>query len=213
MLAACDVPRHPFGGLVGRAAEQQALLALLDSLDSAGSAAMLVGEAGMGKTALLTHLAAIAAARTGTRVIWLRGEESEAVLAFAAAADLLLPLREHFACLPEGQRLALEACLALSGAEPCGPLAACAGALGVLATAADQTPLVILIDDFHWVDLESRKILQFIARRVSAEPIIMIIAVRDEPGLPVVTAGLPESGYPASAMTTAPSSRGKGRSR
>jgi DNA-binding CsgD family transcriptional regulator/energy-coupling factor transporter ATP-binding protein EcfA2 len=191
MLAACDVPRHPFGGLVGRTAEQQALLALLDSLDSAGSAAMLVGEAGMGKTALLTHLAAIAAARTGTRVIWLRGEESEAVLAFAAAADLLLPLREHFACLPEGQRFALEACLALSGAEPCGPLAACAGALGVLSTAADQTPLVILIDDFHWVDLESRKILQFIARRLLAEPIVMVIAVRDEPGLPVVTAGLP----------------------
>ena len=191
MLAACDVPWHPFGGLVGRAAEQQALLALLDSLDSAGSAAMLVGEAGMGKTALLTHLATFATARTGIRVIWLRGEESEAVLAFAAAADLLLPLREHFACLPEGQRLALEACLALSGAEPCGPLAACAGALGVLATAADQTPLVILIDDYHWVDLESRKILQFIARRVSAEPIIMIIAVRDEPGFPVVSAGLP----------------------
>ena len=192
MLMACDVPRHPFEGLVGRATEQRALLALIDSVNSAGSAAMIVGEAGMGKTALLNHLAAIAAARAGTRVIWLRGEESEAVLAFAAAADLLLPLREHFACLPDGQRLALEACLALSGAEPCGPLAVCAGALGVLAIAADQTPLVILVDDFQWVDLESRKIVQFIARRVSAEPIVMVIAVRDEPGSPVVTAGLPE---------------------
>jgi DNA-binding CsgD family transcriptional regulator len=192
MLIACDVPRDPFGGLVGRATEQQALLALIGSLDSAGSAAMLVGEPGMGKTALLTYVAAIAAARAGTRVIWLRGEESEAVLTFAAAADLLMPLREHFACLPDGQRLALEACLALSGAEPCGPLAACAGALGVLAAAADQTPLVILVDDFQWVDLESRKIVQFIARRVLAEPIVMIIAVRAEPGSPVGTAGLPE---------------------
>ena len=63
MLAACDPPRHPSRGLVGRTAEQQALAALIDSLDSAGAAAMLVGEAGMGKTALLTHLAAIAAAR------------------------------------------------------------------------------------------------------------------------------------------------------
>jgi DNA-binding CsgD family transcriptional regulator len=153
---------------------------------------MLVGEAGMGKTALLTNLAIIAAERTSIRVIWLRGEESEAVLAFAAVADLLLPLREHFARLPEGQRLALEACLALSGAEPCGPLAVCAGALGVLAAAADQTPLVVLIDDFQWVDLESRKILQFMARRVSAEPIVMIMAMRDAPGFPVVTAGLPE---------------------
>src|SRR5271157_5577241 len=62
---------------------------------------MFVGEAGMGKTALLTHLADVAAVRTDTRVIWLRGEESEAVLPFAAAADLLLPLREHFDRLPE----------------------------------------------------------------------------------------------------------------
>ena len=120
MLVACEQPRFPSGGLVGRTGEQQALVDRIDSLDSAGGAAMLVGEAGMGKTALLTRLAAIAAARADIRVIWLRGEESEAVLAFAAAADLLLPLREHFAALPEGQRLALEACLALSGAEPVG---------------------------------------------------------------------------------------------
>jgi DNA-binding CsgD family transcriptional regulator len=192
MLTACDTPRHPSRELVGRVAEQQELTALIDSLDSAGGAAMLVGEAGMGKTALLTQLAATAAARTGTRVIWLRGEETEAVLAFAAAADLLLPLREHFDRLPEGQRLALEACLALSGTEPCGPLAVCAGALGVLAAAADHSPLVILVDDFQWIDLESQKILLFIARRVSAEPIVMVIAVRDEPGFPVATAGLPE---------------------
>jgi DNA-binding CsgD family transcriptional regulator len=191
MLVSCDRPWQLSGGLVGRAAEQQALTALIDSLDSAGGAAMLIGEAGMGKTAMLTHLAGIAATRTGTRVIWMRGEESEAILAFAAAADLLLPLREYFARLPQGQRLAIEACLALSGPEPCGPLAACAGALGILAAAADKNPLVILVDDFQWIDLESQKILLFIARRVSAEPVAMIIAVRDEPGCPVIRANLP----------------------
>jgi ATP/maltotriose-dependent transcriptional regulator MalT len=166
-------------------------VALIDSLGSAGGAAMLVGEAGMGKTALLAHLAAIAAARTGTRVIWLLGEESESVLAFAAAADLLLPLREHFDRIPEGQRLALEACLALSGDEPRGPLAVCAGALSVLSAAAEQNPLVILVDDFQWVDLESQKILLFMARRLSAEPVVMVIAIRDEPGIPIATGSLP----------------------
>ena len=191
MLVAYNPPRHLSGGLVGRATEQQALMALIESLDSAGSAAMLVGEAGIGKTALLAHLAAIVAARTEAQVIWLRGEESEAVLAFAAASDLLLPLREHFARLPEGQRLALEACLALSGAGPCGPLAVCAGALGVIAAAADRNPLVILIDDFQWIDPESQKVLLFIARRVSADRIVMIIAIRDEPGFPVAMAHLP----------------------
>jgi DNA-binding NarL/FixJ family response regulator len=191
MPVAGGLPPHPSGVLVGRAAEQQALVAMLDPLDSAGNAAMVAGEAGMGKTALLTYLADVAAARTGTRVIWLRGAESEAVLPFAAAADLLLPLREHFDRLPECRRRALEACLALSGADPCGTLAMCAGALGVLAAAAEQNLLVILVDDYQWIDLESQKILLFIARRLSAESVVMVIAIRDEPGIPIATGGLP----------------------
>jgi DNA-binding CsgD family transcriptional regulator len=191
MSVASDLPRHPSGGLVGRAVELRALTALIDCLDFAGSAAMVVGEAGIGKTALLTHLADVAAAaRTGTRVIRLGGEESEAVLPFAAAADLMVPLREHFDHLPECQRRALETCLALSDADPCGPLAMCAGALGVLAAAAEQNPLVILVDDFQWIDLESQKILLFVARRLSAEHVVMIIAVRDEPGNLVATGSL-----------------------
>lgn len=145
----------------------------------------------MGKSALLTRLATIASRRTATRVIWLRGEESEAVLPFPAAADLLLPLREHFARLPDGQRQALEACLALSGDELCGPLAVCAGALSVLAAAADRNPLVILVDDYQLIDPESQKIVLFIARRVTAERIVMVIAARDGPGFPVTTSGMP----------------------
>ena len=191
MSVTCDLPRSPPGGLVGRVAERQELAALTDPADSGAAAAMLIGEAGMGKTALLADLALIASARPGARVIWLRGEESEAVLAFAAAADLLLPLREHFARLPAGQRRALEACLALSCDEPCGPLAVCAGALGVLAAAAERHPLVILVDDYQWIDPESQKILLFIARRASAEPIAVVIAVRAEPGVPVATGNLP----------------------
>lgn len=191
MSMECDLPRRSSRGLVGRTVEQQALMALIDSLDSAGSAATVVGEAGIGKTALLTHLADVTAARAGTRVIWLRGEESEAVLPFAAAAGLLLPLREHFHRLPDSQRRALEACLALSGADPRGPLAMYAGALGVLTASAERNSLVLLVDDFQWIDLESQKILLFIARRISAEPIVMVMAIRDEPGLPVPAGNLP----------------------
>ena len=152
--------------LVGRVAEREALAALTDSLGSAGGAAMLVGEAGMGKTALLSTLAAAVSSRPAVQVTWLRGTESEAVLPFAAVADLLLPLREHFGLLPDGQRQALGACLGLSGDPPGGPLAVHAGALSVLAAAADRKPLLILVDDFQWLDPESRKILLFIARRV-----------------------------------------------
>ena len=193
MPAACDSPRHRSEGLVGRVAEQEALAARIDSLDSAGGAVMLVGEAGMGKTALLTHLATIAARHRADRVIWLRGEESEAVLAFAAARGSPAPPAEVLRPLAERQRRALDACLALSGDEPCGPLAVCAGALGVLAAAADQHPLVILVDDFQWIDPESQKILLFIGRRLSAERIVMVMAVRDRPGILVTTGSMPVS--------------------
>ncbi len=120
-----------------------------------------------------------------------RGIESEAVLPFAAITDLLWPLREHFATLPAIQREALEVCLALSAGPPRGPLAACAGALGVLTAAADELPLVILVDDFQWLDAESAQILLFVARRLSDEPLAMVLAVRAEPDVAMPDTGLP----------------------
>jgi len=177
------------GQLVGRVRERCLLDGLLESVEGGGAAALIVGEAGAGKTALLSHVAEVASKRAGLRVLRARGEESEAVLAFAAIADVLLPLREKFAELPQAQRHALEVCLALSSGPAAGPLAVCAGALGVLASAADERPLAILVDDLQWVDPESRQILLFAARRLAAEHVVMILAVRDEPG-----AQLPERG-------------------
>jgi DNA-binding NarL/FixJ family response regulator len=169
------------GQLVGRVRERRLLDGLVESVEGGGAAVVIAGEAGVGKTALLTHVAN-AAARQGLRVFAARGEESEAVLAFATLSDLLRPLREKFAELPQAQRQALEVCLALSSGPPGGPLAACAGALGALANAADEQPLAVLVDDFQWVDPESRQVLLFAARRLVAERIVMLFAVRDEPG-------------------------------
>ena len=83
---------------------------------------VIAGEAGVGKTALLTHVAEVACQR-GMRVLEGRGEESEAALAFATLADLLRGSREKFAELPRAQRRALEVCLALSAGPAAGPLA------------------------------------------------------------------------------------------
>ena len=169
------------GRLVGRARERRLLDGLVESVEGGGVAVVIAGEAGVGKTALLTHVADVAS-RRGLRVLAARGEESEAVLAFATLTDLLVPLREKFRELPSAQRQALEVCLALSSEPAAGPLAACAGALGVLASAADEQPLAVLVDDFQWVDPESRQVLLFAARRLAAEHIVMMLAVRDEPG-------------------------------
>ena len=185
-----DLAQRLDGRLVGRARERRLLDGLVESVEGGGVAVVIAGEAGVGKTALLRHVADLAS-RQGLRVLAARGEESEAVLAFATLTDLLSPLREKFGELPSAQRQAMEVCLALSSAPAAGPLAACAGALGVLASAADEQPLAILVDDFQWVDPESRQVLLFAARRLAAERIVMLLAVRDEPGVQPPGRGLP----------------------
>lgn len=166
--------------LVGRERERRLLGGLVTAVDGAGSAVVVLGEAGMGKTSLLACVEQ-EASRQGARVLRARGVESEAVLPFATIADLLLPLQEHFGRLPDTQREALEVCLALSHGPGPGPLAVCAGALGVLTAAAEERPLVVLVDDFQWLDAESAQILLFVARRLAVEHIVMVLAVRDEP--------------------------------
>jgi len=185
-----SLARRLDGRLVGRARERRLLGGLVESVEGGGAAVVITGEAGVGKTALLTHVADVASER-GLRVLKGRGEESEAVLAFATLADLLRSSREKFAGLPRAQCQALEVCLALSTGPVAGPLAACAGALGVLASVADEQPLVVLVDDFQWVDPESRQVLLFAARRLAAERIVMFLAVRDEPGARPSERGLP----------------------
>jgi hypothetical protein len=176
--------------MVGRDHEQRLLSRLVDSLNASGGAAVILGEPGMGKTSLLSFVADYAKHR-GVRVVSARGIESDTVLPFAGLTDLLWPLQAHLATLPALQREALEVRLALSDGPPRAPLAACAGALGVLTAAADQSALVILVDDFQWLDAESAQILLFVARRLVDEPLAMVLAVRAEPDLALPDTGLP----------------------
>jgi DNA-binding CsgD family transcriptional regulator/tetratricopeptide (TPR) repeat protein len=178
------------GVIVGRHHERRLLGGLIDSLKVGGGAAAIYGEPGMGKTSLLNFIAD-RANRSGAQVLTARGIESEAVLPFAAITDLLWPLQEHFVTLPAIQREALEVCLALSAGPPRGSLAVCAAALGVLTAAADQSPLVILVDDFQCLDAESAQILLFAARRLVDEPLAIVLAVRVEPDVAMPDTGLP----------------------
>ncbi|SHN44640.1 AAA ATPase domain-containing protein [Cryptosporangium aurantiacum] len=149
------------------------------SVAAGGSAGFIVGEAGVGKTALLRWVAQ----HGDSRVVWIRGAEYESVLPFACAADLLTPLRPHFAGLPAVQRRALETALALTDGPMPTSLAICAAALGALAAACDQEPLVVLVDDLQWIDPESRQLMLFVARRIVTERICIIFALRDQPGI------------------------------
>lgn len=177
-------PEEPF---VGRARERRLLNALAGSAATGGASGVVLGEPGIGKTALLREVAS----STSHRVCWIRGVESEAVLPYAAAADLLTPFRSVFGSLPAAQRQALEIVLTLADGPPPSTLAACAGALGVLAAAGDEQPLVVLVDDLQSIDAESRQLMIFVARRLATEHVVMLFAARDVPGAPCSIGDLP----------------------
>lgn len=140
--------------LVGRDRERRLLGAFVQSVSGGGGAGVLVGEPGIGKTALLRWVAQV----SPSRVVWVRGIQTEAALPYAAATDLLMPFSEYFDTVAPARRHALEVALGLAEGAVCPALAACAGALGVLAAAADHQPVVILVDDVQWVDAESRQL-------------------------------------------------------
>ena len=162
--------------LLGRRAEQLMITELIDGARAGSGGALVVrGEAGIGKTALL-HFARSRAG--GMAVLAGTGVESEAELAFAGISVVLRPVLHHVPDLPEPQRVALEAALALRKAVPEDRFAILAGTLSVLARAAEDRPLVVLVDDAHWLDRSSSEALLFAARRVAADPIAMVFAVR-----------------------------------
>jgi DNA-binding CsgD family transcriptional regulator len=164
---------------IGRAHECRLLDAMLFAATQRSSALMLWGDPGVGKTTLLDY----AAGRAESRVLRARGVEPEAVLAYATIADLLMPLRRHFADIPSVQREALESCLAISDSAITNPFAVCAAALGVVTAAAEVEPMLLLVDDLHWVDQSSQRVLLFISRRLAAERVALVLTARDDPDL------------------------------
>jgi DNA-binding CsgD family transcriptional regulator len=166
--------------LFGRQRECALLDALIGRVRYGACATIAVtGEAGIGKTSLLEHAASQA---DGLRVLRARGTESEEDLPFAGLADLLRPVLGLMDRLPDRQREALAGALAVGPAVPADPFAVCAATLGLLAAAALERPVLALVDDAHWLDAGSAQAIEFAARRLSADPIAIVVAVRDGAG-------------------------------
>jgi DNA-binding CsgD family transcriptional regulator len=176
-------------GLAGRADEQAALRGLLLSLgDGMSGALVLRGEPGIGKTALLEYLAGVA---PDVDFAVVSGVESEAGFAFAGLYRLLVPCLGRMDRLPEPQRLALGTALGLVDGPSGSPFFIGLAALTVLAEAAQDRPLVCVIDDAQWLDPESLEVLAFVARRVYAERLGIVFGVREPPRLAMLE-GIPE---------------------
>ncbi|WP_326835496.1 AAA family ATPase [Amycolatopsis rhabdoformis] len=183
--------------MLDRRAERETLDRLLDAV-RAGKSQVLVlrGEAGVGKTVLLEHLVGQAA---GIRVARAVGVQSEMELAFAGLHQLCAPMLGGAEALPDPQRVALRTAFGLSpGPAPDRFLVGLA-VLGLLAEAARERPLLCVVDDTQWLDSASAQALAFVARRLVAESVALVFAVR-EPATTELTGvaqlvveGLPDS--------------------
>jgi len=175
--------------LLGRTRERQLLDRLLENVRGGQSAVLVVrGEAGVGKTALLHYCARQA---SGFRVARIAGVESEMELPFAALHQLCAPLLGRLSALPEPQQAALRVALGLSSGDPPDRFLVALAALSLLAEVAAERPLLCFVDDAQWLDAASAQVLGFVGRRLLAESVALVLAVR-EPSEERELAGLPD---------------------
>lgn len=166
------------GWVLGRRRECEALDALIAEVgERQGRAMVLRGEPGIGKTALLDHVQAQA---DGFRVLRASGVEFETELAFAALHQLTAPLLDRRDQLPEPQREALETAFGLSAGKAADRFLVGLAMLGLLSEVAADQPLLCIIDDAQWLDQASAQALGLVGRRIAAEPVLLVFALREE---------------------------------
>jgi DNA-binding CsgD family transcriptional regulator len=171
-LATADI------GLIGRDSELSRLSRLVDPPPTASRVQILLGEPGMGKTVLLTEVTRRAGA-AGLRVLTATGRESERDLAFAGLHQLLHPVLDRVPDLPGRQAQALLGAFALTP-DPVPPDALLTGiaVLTLLSGLAEESPVLVTVDDAQWLDHASLDTLAFAVRRLASEPLVLLLAAR-----------------------------------
>ena len=165
-------------GLIGRDSELSRLRGLVDPPPAESRVLVLLGDAGMGKTVLLAE-AAREARSAGLRVLQVAGRESERDLAFAGLHQLLRPVLDRVASLPDRQAEALLGAFGLSAEPaPAGALLTGLAVLTLLSNLCEDRPLLLVADDAQWMDRGSLDTLAFAARRMEAEPLVLLLGTR-----------------------------------
>ena len=176
--------------LPGRARECAELQRLLGSAAGGESATLVIrGEAGIGKSTLLGYIAEQAA---GMRILRTTGVEAEADLAFAGLYGLLRPILGFLDGVPQTQSAALAGALGLAPSASADRFLVSAAVLGLIAAAAEEEPVLCLIDDAQWLDRASADALVFAARRFAADRVAVVFAAREGDMRRFDASGLPE---------------------
>ncbi|WP_433557525.1 helix-turn-helix transcriptional regulator [Pseudonocardia xinjiangensis] len=179
------------GSLVGRTRELDRIRSFLDRAATGGEALLLSGEPGVGKTVLLDAAAETASA-SGTRLLRAAGAEFETAVAFSGLRQLLLPLTEEFDRLAPAHLRALSAALGIGDDAPADRLTTFTAVLALLRGAAAARPLLVIVDDLHWLDRSSTAALGFVARRLAGSRIGLLAASRTAAASFLDSSGLPE---------------------
>jgi DNA-binding CsgD family transcriptional regulator len=191
--------------LVGRERQTRLLDDLVDHVGERGATLVLRGEAGIGKSSLLAHAGARAHARE-MLVLTSVGVQSEARLPFAGLHQLLRPLLDEVTDLPDPQREALLTAFGMAKSVSAPDLFLIALAvLNLLSGAAARAPLLVLVDDAQWLDRSTCDVLAFSARRLEADPLVLVCVLRDGFESVLADAALPEihvDGLDAEAAAT-----------
>jgi DNA-binding CsgD family transcriptional regulator len=176
--------------LLGRAPEERRIDELLSAARGARSGTLvLVGDPGIGKTALLDYAEARGG---GFEVLRARGVESEAEIAFAALFEICRPVLDRLERLERQQQAVLRATFGIGETQRAPAFAIGAATLALLAAAAEDRPLLLLVDDAHWLDRASADALAFALRRLRADAVAALFATRPGEGRPFSGRDLPE---------------------
>ena len=162
--------------LVGRASESARIDSLLNGVrGGAGGALVVLGEPGIGKSALLQYAGRQAA---GMKRLSILGVAAEAALPYAGLNELVRPVLWGLEALPARQSRAIKVALGAGEDGATDALAVYAGVLALLAEVASREPLIIIVDDAHWLDIETVNALAFVARRIEDESIGILVGAR-----------------------------------
>jgi DNA-binding CsgD family transcriptional regulator len=175
--------------LYGRDGEADALDRLLGGVPGRGGALVVRGEAGIGKSALLSEAAA---ACRGMLVLTATGVQSEADLPFAGLHQLLRPLLTRHSACPAVESSAIKAAFGAAGGVAPELYLTALATLELLSEAAAHAPILLIAEDAQWLDRPTCDVLAFIGRRLESDPVVLLAAIRDGYDSPLLHAGLPE---------------------
>ena len=192
MVPSCSAPLVTRLRRCSGAPRSRALLtSLLDEVGERGQALVLRGEPGIGKSRLLS-VAAQTARDRGMTVLTATGVQSEAHLPFAGLHQLLRPVRERAVELPPIQRDALDAAFGLTREVAPEHYRIAMASLDLVSDVAGDAPLLLVVEDAHWLDPPTADVLAFVARRIESDPVVLLAATRDGYPSALTDAGLPE---------------------